>query len=137
MGEGMAEEARVRAVAEEALRLLRRRLGDVEALFVFGSWARGGGGDWSDVDILAVADTAAGLPLLERFALSAELRGVDLFVYSYEEVAEMARRGNPLALSALVEGRPLLISERVRALSEELKAKYVRRGKTWVPKDAP
>lgn len=54
----------------------------------------------------------------------------------FQEIyAEATRRGNPLVLSALVEGRPLFMSERVRALSEELRARYVRRGRTWISRD--
>ncbi|MCC6047166.1 MAG: nucleotidyltransferase domain-containing protein [Desulfurococcaceae archaeon] len=113
------------------------RLGErirVEAAIVFGSWARGGGGEWSDVDLLVVSSDVASLGVLDRFSISVEYarEGVDLFIYTIEELESMVRRGNPLALSALVEGVPVVTCERVERLRLEASSMYRRLGRAWV-----
>jgi len=42
---------------EATLSELGKRL-RIEAALVFGSWARSGGGEWSDIDLLVVSDDA-------------------------------------------------------------------------------
>jgi len=118
-----------------------RKLGErirVEAAIVFGSWARGGGGEWSDVDILVVSSDVANLGILDRFSISAEYarEGVDLFIYTPEELESMVRRGNALALSALVEGVPVVTCNRVERLRQEASSRYRRLGRMWVSLDA-
>ena len=130
----MPEEPWRRSV-ERVLNELSRRGLRVEAAIVFGSWARSGGGDWSDLDILVVvADDAKATPILERFRLAADIRvhGIDLFLYTFDELKDMAIRGNPLALSALVEGVPVVISQRVEELMQKARKSYVKKGKAWV-----
>jgi len=126
-------------VVKEAVERLSERFGRPEAVIVFGSWSRSGGGDWSDVDVLVVVDSVEGVNMLERFAALADLRalGVDAFVYSFREIESMARRGNSLILSALIEGLRVLSSERVERLAAELSKAYRRIGRMWVRRGAP
>ncbi len=109
--------------------LLRAR-----AVVVFGSWARGGGGEWSDVDILVVSDDVKRVPILERFMVSAMLRRhrVDVFVYTLDELEKMVERGNPLALSALIEGLVLEADEDVKRVIEKARRLYKRVGRAWI-----
>jgi len=51
----------------EALERLARRFG-VESAIVFGSWSKGGGGEWSDVDVLVATE---GVDILDRFYIAA------------------------------------------------------------------
>jgi len=138
VGEEAPEKPWLRAV-REAVERLSERFGRLEAVIVFGSWSRSGGGDWSDVDVFVVADGVEGVNVLDRFTALADLRalGVDVFVYSFREVESMARRGNPLILSALVEGLRVLSSERVERLAAELSKAYRRVGRMWVRLDMP
>jgi len=46
----------------------------------------------------------------------------------------MAMRGNPLALSALIEGVKVVSSKRVDELSRKLSETYTRRGRMWIPR---
>lgn len=119
----------------EFLERLRERI-PVEALILFGSHARGGAGEWSDVDVLVVSDYFKGLTVPERLAILLELkRGrVEPLGYTYEELVKMVRRANPLALSALVEGVFLIWSPRVAELASVARRSYTRRGRVWVPR---
>jgi len=136
VGAGASEKPWLRVV-EEVVGKLSGRFGLVEAVIVFGSWSRGGGGDWSDIDVFVVADGAGGFNLLDRFAMVADMRalGVDVFVYSFREVESMARRGNPLVLSALIEGFRVFSSGRVERLAAELSKAYRRVGRMWIRQD--
>lgn len=136
MGAGEARSPWLEAVEEVKRRLQERGL-RYEALVVFGSWARGGGGEWSDVDLLVVSDDAPADPL-ERARLAVELRPprTDLFILSAAELERMVERGNPLALSALAEGVMVEASERVRGLAERARRMYVRRGRFWYRRGA-
>ena len=120
-------------VVDFVVRKLRERF-DVEAVLLHGSWARGGGGDWSDVDLVVITDSVKGMNILDRFYISAEFRGyrVDVVFYTFEELEKMASKGNPLALSALIEGIPIVISSRVEQLRSRIARSYVRRGRVWV-----
>lgn len=137
MGERTTEKFRCRGV-ERVLEELAGRGFKVEAAIIFGSWARSGGGDWSDLDVLVVTDDVRSTPILDRFKLAAELRThrVDLFLYTFEELKSMAMRGNPLALSALIEGVPIVSSPRVEELIREARRTYTRRGRTWTRREA-
>lgn len=89
---------------------LRRRLaphvGRARKVIAFGSVARGDPDEWSDLDLIIVADTAR--PFLERFKDFAGLYDVwprlDLLVYTREEFARMVAEDNPLVGQALEEG---------------------------------
>jgi len=138
VGEEAPEKPWLRAV-KEAVERLSERFGRPEAVIVFGSWSRSGGGNWSDIDVFVVADGVEGINILDRFASLADLRvlGLDVFVYSFREVESMARRGNLLVLSALIEGLRVLSSERVEMLAAELTKVYRRVGRMWVRLDTP
>jgi len=103
---------------------------------VFGSWSRRGGGEWSDVDLLVVTEAVEGVSVLDRFYIASEYKvpRVDLFLYTYKELEDMVKKGNPLALSALVDGLPVKLSDRVSALIEYAKRRYERRGRFYVEK---
>ena len=57
---------------------------------------------------------------------------VDLFIYTFREVESMMRRGNPLILSALVEGTPIKVSSRVENLMIEARKRFRREGRMWI-----
>ena len=132
MGETTAEESWHRIVERVASKLAEAL--EVEAIIVFGSWARSGGGEWSDVDILVVSDDVEDIDILERFKLTAEYRslGADVFVYTFKELANMLEKGDPLAISALVEGVSVRNSERVKKLAEKAKKRYIRKKRVWI-----
>ena len=111
------------------------RLFNIEAVIVFGSWARSGGGVWSDVDVLIIGSVSHLSPL-ERFELVVEHKPsrTDIFLYTYEELKNMFRRGNSLAISVLAEGIPIKISKRVKELINQAKHYYVRQGRIWIDK---
>jgi len=54
---------------------------------------------------------------------------VVLFIYTPEELESMVRRGSALALSALVEGVPVVICDRVERLRREASSRYRRLGR--------
>jgi len=120
-------------VVDFVVRKLRERF-DVEAVLLHGSWARSGGGDWSDIDLIVITDDVRKIDILDRFYISTEFRGyrVDVVFYTFEELDRMASKGNPLALSALVEGIPIVISSRIEQLRSRIARSYVRRGRVWV-----
>ncbi len=80
-----------------------------ERVILFGSLARGDVGEWSDLDLLIVKETAD--PFLERSKkvalLCRAMVAVDYLVYTPDELEEMVERGNPFILEALQEGRIL------------------------------
>ena len=91
----------------EALRSrLAPHLGRARKAIVFGSVARGGADEWSDLDLVIVADTTR--PFFERFKDFAGIYDVwsrvDLLVYTPEEFAAMAEEENPLIQRVLAEG---------------------------------
>ena len=120
----------------EFVEKVKKKIGSVEAVLIFGSWVRSSGGSWSDIDLLLVSDSVHGMHPLERFKLISELRSgrIDLFIYSYRELEEMMRKGNPLALSVLIEGKPITASSRVLELAKKAKEMYVRINRMWVRK---
>ena len=135
MSEGKAGEPwreRLRAFIER----LDRVLGPVEGVILFGSWARGEAGIWSDVDVLVVSDALAGLSVPDRIGLLLEHAKppIQPLGYTFDELARMVRRANPLALSALIEGVFLRASERLVRLAKRARAAYERRGRVWRPK---
>ncbi len=89
---------------------LRRRLaphvGRARKVIAFGSVARGDPDEWSDLDLIIVADTAR--PFLERFKDFAGLYDVwprlDLLIYTPAEFERMIAEENPLVLDAIREG---------------------------------
>ena len=81
--------------------------------------------------LLIVSDDAKDIGILERFSIAAELRRekIDTFIYTYEELVNMVNKGNPLALSALIEGIPIKLSKRIEEQSSKM---YKRVGRCWV-----
>jgi predicted nucleotidyltransferase len=73
---------------------------------VFGSVARGEADEWSDLDLVIVADTAR--PFLERYrdfeGIYDVWRRLDLLIYTPDEFAEMVREGRPFIEQVLREG---------------------------------
>ena len=110
---------------------------DVEAAIVFGSWSRSGGGAWSDVDLLIVSDHVKNINPLERFKTATELKPpkTDIFLYTYDELKSMLNKNNPLAISALAEGKPIKTSKRIQQLINQAKQQYVRKGRMWISKN--
>lgn len=82
-------------------------------VIAFGSVARGDSDEWSDLDLLIVADTSR--PFLERFKDFAGLYDVwprlDLLIYTAEEFERMRAEENPLVMQALREGVVLYPTE--------------------------
>jgi predicted nucleotidyltransferase len=89
---------------------LRRRLAPhvwrARKVIAFGSVARGEPDEWSDLDLLIVADTAR--PFFERFKDFAGIYDVwprlDLLIYTPAEFQRMVAEDNPLVLQAIEEG---------------------------------
>jgi predicted nucleotidyltransferase len=73
---------------------------------VFGSVARGEADEWSDLDLVIIADTCR--PFLERYrdfeSLYEVWRRLDLLIYTPEEFAEMQAQGRPFIEHVLREG---------------------------------
>jgi predicted nucleotidyltransferase len=132
MGEEAIRENWVKNV-ERVLSELSREF-NVEAAIVFGSWSRSGGGDWSDVDLLIVSNSVSELSILDRFSLTSEFRKwrVDVFLYTLKELENMVNKGNPIAISALIEGIPLIINREVEKLRRKAISTYKRTGRVWI-----
>lgn len=79
-----------------------------ERVYLFGSWARGEGDDLSDLDILVIKRTAE--PFFDRLRevgrlLPPGMGGVDVLVYTPEELARMQSQGNAFAEVIAEEAR--------------------------------
>jgi uncharacterized protein len=101
---------RVERFLAELLPLLRRH-GASEA-YLFGSRARGEAAPGSDLDVIIVAETDR--PPVERFrdylpAIARAGIGVDLFVYTPEELATMKREQRPFLVHALAGARRIYV----------------------------
>jgi len=119
----------------DAIKGLESELGDVEAVIVYGSAAKGGVGVWSDIDILIVSDKFRSLSLLDRISLLMEhmRHPVEALGYTYHELARMVDRANALALNALIDGKVILASRRVLELRERASKMFRRKGRMWIP----
>ncbi len=74
---------------------------------VFGSYARGESDEYSDLDLIIVAKTET--PFLERFRDYIGIykiwrKGLDMLVYTPEELERMQREENPFITLAFGEG---------------------------------
>jgi predicted nucleotidyltransferase len=73
---------------------------------VFGSVARGEADEWSDLDLVIVADTPR--PFLERYqdfeGIYDVWRRLDLLIYTPGEFAQMVQDGRPFIEQVLREG---------------------------------
>ncbi len=115
---------------------LDQALGSVEGVILFGSWAKGEAGEWSDLDVLVVSDAFAEFPVPDRIGLLLEHAEppIQPLGYTFEELVRMVRRANPIALSALIEGTFLRASDRLLHLAEKARTTYEKRGRVWFPK---
>ncbi len=104
----------------------------IESAIIYGSAAKNANGQWSDIDILIISDDFFNIPLLERIGLFIELKvgKAEALGYTYEELKRMADKSNSLALGALIEGKPIIESEKLR---EKIKKMYTRKGRAWIP----
>jgi predicted nucleotidyltransferase len=96
-----------------AMEELRRRLAPplaaagAKRAIIFGSHARGEADEWSDLDLLIVADTD--LPFLDRFRAFRALYDVyphsmEILVYTPEEFAQMVMAENSFIEQVLKDG---------------------------------
>ena len=89
---------------------LRPRLAGAKRALVFGSVARGEADEWSDLDIVVIAETDKAF--FERFRDFGGLYEVwprlDLLVYTSAEFERMVAEGNPFLLRVLEEGMEVL-----------------------------
>ncbi len=90
----------------EALAPVLRQAGACKAI-VFGSYARGEADEYSDLDLIIVAETD--LPFFkrhERFSGIHDVwrKGLDLLIYTPTELAQMQAEGRPFIQRALAEG---------------------------------
>lgn len=98
------------AVVIQDLEMLKRCLAPhlrrARKAIIFGSVARGNADEWSDLDIVIVADTSR--PFLERYlefeGIYDVWRRLDLLVYTPEEFAEMQRQERPFIEYVIREG---------------------------------
>ncbi|ADN49911.1 nucleotidyltransferase domain-containing protein [Vulcanisaeta distributa] len=105
----------------------------VEAIILYGSAARNLNGSWSDIDVLVISDAFRGIPIPDRISLLLRFkRGrIEALGYTFDELVRMVNAMNPLALNALIEGRIIVGSDRVRKLAEETRKRFIRRGRAW------
>ena len=104
---------------------------------LFGSRARGDYTEWSDFDVLVVADDLPGDP---REAFSAlydpSTPSVVPIGIRTDKFLRMLREGSTLLLEALEDGRVLCgdaeFAERVFAIYREVRRGFERRGRLWV-----
>ena len=89
---------------------LRRHLAGATRAFVFGSVARGEADEWSDLDLVVVAETER--TFFERFRDFAGLYEVcprlDLLVYTPAEFERMVEEENAFLLRVFEEGMEVL-----------------------------
>ncbi len=74
---------------------------------LFGSYARGDADEYSDIDLILVADTER--KFVTRFEdfwplINAVHKSIDLLIYTPTELKEMVERDNPFVTHALAEG---------------------------------
>ncbi len=77
-----------------------------ERIILFGSWAKGKGDDYSDIDLIFVLNSQKRFldrleELYERWPLP---KGVDILAYTPQEFEEMLEEGNSFLERAVQEG---------------------------------
>jgi len=95
----------------------------VKAVILFGSRARGDWLPWSDYDLLIIGEFRG--KYLDRVKEVLEtLKDVPMNIephpYTLGEALEMLRKGNPLLVDALEEGKPLYWTKEAQVLKELL-----------------
>lgn len=85
---------------------------------------------------MIISDYFKGINILDRFKILQEFKigRIEAFAYTYDELVRMVKRGNPLALNALIEGKQLTISPRVKELTSKTKLIYEKSGRMWIRK---
>lgn len=86
--------------------------------------------------MMIISDYFKGINILDRFKILQEFKigRIEAFAYTYEELVRMVKSGNPLALNALIEGKQLTISPRVKELASQAKLNYEKSGRMWIRK---
>ena len=97
---------RILGELERSVQRLIRDHPEVRRVLLFGSYARGDFGLWSDADVLLVLSSSPHERYFDRIPDFLEYFigmsvPVDIFPYTEAEVERMNRRGNPLIRTAL------------------------------------
>ena len=111
---------------------------NVKAVILFGSRARGNWKPWSDYDILIIADFKERyldrlkkvLEIVDNISLE-----IEPHPYTLEETLKMLKKGNPIIVNALEEGKILYSTKDLEKLVEtykELKRRGLRRTETTI-----
>lgn len=83
-----------------------------ERILLFGSTARGKSDEWSDLDVIVVANEVPAR-FVDRIARAFDLidprYGLDILIYTPNEYREMLADGNPFIATAECEGRVLYV----------------------------
>ena len=93
--------------------------GDARLAVLFGSYARGDADEFSDLDLIVVAET--GRPFIERFKDFAgvwrvsPVKRIDMFVYTPEEFESMRLTDDSFVSRALEEGKIIFEARREHA----------------------
>ena len=135
MGSGQASRAWLKDLAD-FIRAAERELGSLEAVIIYGSAAKDLQVAWSDIDVMLVSEAFKDQPIPDRIGRLLKLAKprIEPVGYTFKELENMVEKANPLALNALIEGRPLKESPRIHKLRLKASATYVRKGRTWLPK---
>ncbi len=111
---------------------------DVKAIILFGSRARKDWVPWSDYDLLIIANFKERyldrikkiLDILEDIPLA-----IEPHPYTLDEAVSMLRKGNPIIIDALEEGKTLYSTRELEKLIKEyreLKKKGLKRTNTTI-----
>ncbi len=111
---------------------------DIIAIILFGSYARGDWGPWSDYDLLIIGDF--NIDYLDRIRKILELVDdiplpIEPHPYTLDEAMKLLKKGTPSIVDALEEGKVLYCDDRFKALEKlykELKRKGMRRTSTSI-----
>jgi len=126
----------------ELLQEVVRRLvvkANAKVVILFGSRARGDWGPWSDYDLLIIGEFKE--KYLDRVGKILELiedipLPVEPHPYTLEEALDMLRKGNPLIVDALEEGKILYADknylDKLLQLYNELKRRGLSRSETSI-----
>ncbi len=126
----------------ELLQEVVRRLvvkANAKVVILFGSRARGNWGPWSDYDLLIIGEFKE--KYLDRVGKILELiedipLPVEPHPYTLEEALDMLRKGNPLIVDALEEGKILYADknylDKLLQLYNELKRRGLSRSETSI-----
>ena len=113
INEGHAAVAHLRVLADP-IGMLRSAIvesvgSEVEAVIVFGSIARGGAGEGSDIDLAVIANSGwDGRTDLEDTVRSSVGNGCDVLVFTPSQFQQLARSGEPVVTDILRDGIALI-----------------------------